>query len=134
MKKTNPIKIELGKYTVLIVDDTPRNIELIAAYLKENGLKIITAYDGETGIEKAIRERPDLILLDVFMPTINGFETCRRLKMNDMTKDIPVIFITALEKVAQLKGFDAGGAIISLHRFIMKNFWRVWPHICACGN
>lgn len=103
------MNIEPDKHAILIVDDDPCNLKLVAKHLEESGLEIFTAYNGETAIERAIRGAPDLILMDVVMPGFDGFETCRRLKANDVTKDIPVIFITALAKEAQIKGFEAGG-------------------------
>jgi len=70
----------------------------------------IIARDGETGLERAKFSRPDLILLDVLMPGMNGFETCRRLKADEATRDIPVLFMTVLSETSdKLKGFEAGG-------------------------
>jgi DNA-binding response OmpR family regulator len=102
----NPDK--LG-HTVLIVDDEPANLGVVSDHLESAGIEVLIARDGEDGIEKARFVRPDLILLDVLMPGIDGFETCRRLKATETTKDIPVIFMTALvETEHKVKGFQLG--------------------------
>ena len=96
--------------TILIVDDTPDNLLVLFSYLEEKGYKILLAEDGEAALQIASSKAPDLILLDVLMPNINGFETCRRLKAKAVTKDIPVIFLTALsETVNKVQGFRLGG-------------------------
>jgi len=95
---------------VLIIDDNLTNIKIIDDYLKAHGLVTIVARNGETGLKRAAFSQPDLILLDVRMPGIDGFETCRLLKANEKTKDIPVVFLTALTDVEdKVKGFAAGG-------------------------
>lgn len=95
---------------ILIIDDNVTNIKVAMAELAAHGLEIIIARNGETGLERAAYAQPDLILLDVQMPGIDGFETCRRLKANETTRDIPVIFMTALSDVAnKVRGFEAGG-------------------------
>ncbi|MBN1828873.1 MAG: response regulator [Deltaproteobacteria bacterium] len=100
----------LNEQTILIVDDTPRNLEVIGKFLEEAGFEIAAAQDGESGIEIAQRIHPDLILLDVLMPGIDGIETCRRLKADELTMNIPVIFLTALtERELKIAGFEAGG-------------------------
>lgn len=96
--------------TILIVDDNPANLDVLFEHLDEAGFKTIVAEDGEIALERAKRIQPDLILLDIMMPGLNGFETCRRLKRQAKTKDIPVIFITALADVeSKVTGFEAGG-------------------------
>lgn len=96
--------------SVLIIDDKPENLAVISEYLADSGLTILVSQTGENGIQRAEYAMPDLILLDVLMPGIDGFETCRRLKSNDSTKEIPVIFMTALtELVDKVKGFQVGG-------------------------
>ncbi|ELS02478.1 diguanylate cyclase (GGDEF) domain-containing protein [Xenococcus sp. PCC 7305] len=95
--------------TILIVDDFPNNLQLAFQYLKSYGYKVLVAYSGEKAIKTALAAHPDLILLDVLMPDIDGFDTCRHLKANAKTKDIPIIFMTALTKTKnQLKGFNLG--------------------------
>jgi CheY-like chemotaxis protein len=80
----------------LIIDDNTTNLRVIAGYLEEFGLKILIAQTGENGCGKAQLAHPDLILFDVVLPGIDGFETYRRLKENETTKNIPVIFMTVL--------------------------------------
>ena len=95
--------------TILVVDDTPTNLEVLVDYLADSDFQIIVATDGEKALERLKYAHPDVILLDVMMPGIDGFETCRRLKENDETRDIPVIFMTALsETVDKVKGFSVG--------------------------
>jgi len=83
--------------TILIVDDTPANIFVLMEALEEQH-RVIVAKNGAEALEKARTQKPDLILLDVMMPEMDGFEVCRRLKQEDATKDIPVIFVTALDQ------------------------------------
>ncbi|MCP4105215.1 MAG: response regulator [Desulfobacteraceae bacterium] len=96
--------------TVLVVDDTPDNLGIIAAYLKECSFKTLVASNGEVALQRAKYSQPDIILLDVMMPGIDGFETCRRLKADEDTKNIPVIFMTALSDLEhKTRGFSEGG-------------------------
>ena len=96
--------------TILIVDDTPDNLLVLFSYLEEQGFKVLLAEDGETALKIAQSKAPDLILLDVLMPEMDGFETCRRLKAQPATREIPVIFLTALsETVNKVQGFKLGG-------------------------
>lgn len=94
---------------ILIVDDNPTNLSVIASTLTNNGFEIAVEADGESAIAQVELNPPDLILLDVKMPGIDGFETCDRLKKNPQTQDIPVIFMTALsETTDKVKGFSLG--------------------------
>lgn len=96
--------------TILVVDDHPENLKVLTTYLRNLGCGIRVAMSGEKAIELAEDFLPDLILLDVMMPGINGFETCRQLKQSERTQEIPVIFMTALaEMTDKLQGFEAGG-------------------------
>ena len=95
---------------ILIIDDNPNNLSIITEHLEMNHLEVMVARDGEDGIIKAQKGSPDLILLDVMMPGLNGFETCALLKKDPRTDDIPVLFMTALDNVEdKLRGFEAGG-------------------------
>ncbi len=97
-------------YTLLIVDDNPTNLGVLTDYLEEQGFEILSAEDGYMGLKIAQFAQPNMILLDVMMPGIDGFETCRRLKADDKTQNIPVIFMTALESTKdKVNGFKAGG-------------------------
>jgi two-component system, sensor histidine kinase and response regulator len=80
---------------ILIVDDTPANIQALAAILKSKGYQISAATNGKQALEALARMQPDLILLDVMMPEMDGFETCRQLKASERWHHIPVIFLTA---------------------------------------
>lgn len=94
---------------ILIVDDTVSNLHILHIYLTNAGYKVLVARDSKKAFKIAINAHPDLILLDVMMPGINGFETCAFLKSNPKTKDIPVIFMTALTAtINKLRGFELG--------------------------
>ncbi|MGD1899818.1 MAG: response regulator [Phormidesmis sp.] len=104
MKKT-----ELQKVRILLVDDTPTNLAVLSESIQDQGWTTLFATDGETAIEQAEYAKPDLILLDVMMPGIDGFETCHRLKSNKLTAGIPIIFMTALsESTDKVKGLQLG--------------------------
>ncbi len=95
--------------TILIVDDVPANLAVVSRHLEDHGYRAVVAQSGAEAIERAELVRPNLILLDVLMPGIDGFETCRRLKASQNTHDIPVVFMTALTDAAdKLAGFEAG--------------------------
>lgn len=97
-------------FTIMIVDDTPANLGVLIEHLEDHGYRVVVAQDGIEALERAELVQPDLILLDVMMPGIDGFETCRRLKASERTKDVPVIFMTSLTDTAsKIKGFDVGG-------------------------
>ncbi|MFK5969164.1 MAG: hybrid sensor histidine kinase/response regulator [Candidatus Marithrix sp.] len=94
---------------LLIVDDIPANISLLLDFLTDVGFKVLVAKDGAAAIKKAEYAHPDLILLDIMMPGIDGFEVCKRLKALPATQDIPIIFMTALsDTVDKVKGFSLG--------------------------
>ncbi|NJL02044.1 MAG: hybrid sensor histidine kinase/response regulator [Spirulinaceae cyanobacterium SM2_1_0] len=95
--------------TLLIVDDNPTNIKVLFGFLRDAGFRVLVAKDGGNALEKLQETLPDLILLDVMMPGIDGFETCRRLKQDETTRAIPVIFMTALaEAEHKVKGLALG--------------------------
>ncbi|MEM7714073.1 MAG: response regulator, partial [Cyanobacteria bacterium P01_A01_bin.68] len=95
--------------TILIVDDNPTNLKVLSGAIADSGWEILVATDGESAIEQAEYAKPDLILLDVMMPGMNGFETCNQLKQNPATHEIPIIFMTALsDTVDKVKGLSLG--------------------------
>ncbi|MDJ1169060.1 response regulator [Roseofilum sp. BLCC_M154] len=99
----------LKSASILVVDDNPTNLKVLLDFLQQVNYKVTIAKSGENALSKAIRNQPDLILLDVLMPGIDGFETCSRLKANEQTRNIPVIFMTALsETVNKVKGLQLG--------------------------
>ncbi|MCX7098821.1 MAG: response regulator [Methylococcales bacterium] len=94
---------------VMIVDDTPGNLALLSDTLSEAGYRVLVATDGLSALAQIDYLKPDIILLDVMMPGIDGFETCHRLKANPETATIPVLFMTALSELDNLlRGFDEG--------------------------
>lgn len=94
---------------ILVVDDVPANLDVLRQVLEGEGYQVLLAPNGEVALRNAQRAHPELILLDVMMPDLNGYEVCRRLKDDESTADIPVIFITANDDTESLvKGFQAG--------------------------
>ncbi len=101
---------ELAGMKILIVDDTPANVDVLRKILTHHGFNISMAPSGEIALKIVSKIQPDLIVLDVMMPGINGFETCQKLKSDKSTQDIPVIFITAkIDANDIVEGFSAGG-------------------------
>jgi len=101
--------MDMEQGIILIVDDNPTNLGVLSDGLSDSGFEVLIAQDGESAIERVDYAHPDIILLDVLMPGIDGFETCRQLKANPSTQDIPVIFMTALsDTVDKVKGFELG--------------------------
>jgi len=112
-KKTNQTEAN-----ILVVDDTPENLHLLINILKKEGYLVRPAINGERALVSAEAEPPDLILLDIKMPDMTGYEVCEKLKANNKTSDIPVIFISALTDVNEkVKGFSVGAV-----DYIMKPF------------
>lgn len=99
-----------GGYRILVVDDEPDIIEFLSYNLTKEGYEVETATNGRLAIEKATEFSPNLILLDVMMPDMDGIETCQELRANPLTKDCLIAFLTARsEDYSQIAGFDAGG-------------------------
>jgi len=100
---------DLSGAKILAVDDSPANLDVLIAALEKSAYSVLVATAGERALEIALREKPDLILLDVAMPGMNGFEVCRRLKEGKSIFDIPVVFLTALDEPEQvIAGFGVG--------------------------
>src|SRR5437016_2349988 len=133
---------------VLVVDDVELNVRLLAAKLASEYFEVLSADNGATALAMAEAELPDIILLDVMMPRMDGFEVCRRLKANPRTTDIPVVMVTALSDVAdRLRGLEAGAddfltkpvndialfarvrSLVRLKR--MMDEWRLRDGICG---
>jgi len=94
---------------ILVVDDNAQNLELVVAYLDSLGCAVRTAADGVEALAAVARENPDLILLDVMMPRMSGFEVCRKLKSNPASRDIPIIMVTALNELGDIeRGVECG--------------------------
>ena len=95
--------------TILIVDDTPANVSVLLDHLSQHGFKVLVAESGPSALMQAKHAQPDLLLLDVMMPEMDGFETCRRLKRNEATREIPVIFMTSLSETDdKVRAFGSG--------------------------
>ena len=98
------------KSAILVIDDEPDNLRLAVEMLRDHGLEMISARNGADGLRIAARLHPDLILLDIRMPGLDGFQVCRRLKADPATREIPVIFLTALDQFEdKARGFAVGG-------------------------
>lgn len=100
----------LGSASVLVVDDNAQNLELLQAYLEELGLPVRTARDGLEAMQAVDTQQPDLILLDVMMPRMSGFQVCAKLKASPATRDIPVVMVTALNEVGDVERAVESGA------------------------
>jgi len=106
---------------ILVIDDLPENVFLLQDRLENEGYEVLTAYDGQSGIDKALAALPDLVLLDVMMPGMSGIEVCRILVENPATKNIPIILVTAKSGAEDTKeGLEAGA-----FDYIKKPFSRV---------
>jgi PleD family two-component response regulator len=106
----NPNLAQSHRGNLLLVDDTPNNLRLLSAMLTEQGYEVRRVVNGQMALKTAQANPPDLILLDIKMPDMNGYEVCQRLKANAETRDIPVIFISALDEVLdKVKAFAVGG-------------------------
>ncbi len=121
--------------TILIIDDTPANLAIVVEHLEDHGFRVTVAQEGVEGLRRAEFVLPDLILLDVMMPGLDGFETCRRLKSSPLTRDIPVIFMTALADTHEkITGFSAGGVDYITKPFqIEEVLVRVNTHLALCA-
>ena len=93
----------LPQSTVLIVDDNPQNVELLQAFLESLPVRIVTAFDGIEALQRVAEQPPDLILLDVMMPQMSGFQVCRKLKTDPQTKDIQILMVTALNELGDIE-------------------------------
>ena len=109
--ETLPLNNEsfLPQSTVLIVDDNPQNVELLQAFLESLPVKLVTAIDGVDALEKVAEHHPDLILLDVMMPRMSGFQVCKRLKSDPKTKDIQILMVTALNELGDIEQASESG-------------------------
>lgn len=96
-------QINLGEGKVLIVDDNDQNLELIQAYMESLPCKILVAHDGIEAMARIEADRPDLVLLDVMMPRMSGFEVCQRVKANPTTRETIIIMVTALHELGDME-------------------------------
>ena len=99
----------MGRKRILVVDDSKTATMMTTMILGKSSYEVLTAADGEEGVKVAVAERPDLILMDVVMPRMDGFEACRRLRHSDETKTIPIIMVTTRGEVANAEiGYQCG--------------------------
>lgn len=89
--------------SILLVDDNEQNLELMSAYVEELGCQVRLARDGVEALEQVAAQRPDLILLDVMMPRMSGFQACKKLKSDEATREIPIVMVTALSEVSDVE-------------------------------
>ncbi len=121
------------KKRILFIEDEPDQIVMISLRLEKNGYEVISAMDGEKGLQLAVKEKPDLALVDVIMPGIDGFEVCRRLRKDPATKHIPIISTTAagMDDVEHRcitagaddcvrKPYDSADLLMKIHRLLEK--------------
>ena len=102
--------MESQKKVILVVDDIEQNVTVISQILRSNGYQVLAAFSGEQALKMLEKRTPDLILLDVMLPDINGFEVCKRIKQNKSISDIPIIFLSALsEAETKVEGLEVGG-------------------------
>ncbi len=93
----------LPQSTVLLVDDNVQNLELLQAFLESLPVRLVTAYDGVDALERVAEHKPDLILLDVMMPRMSGFQVCKKLKSDPKTRDIQILMVTALNELGDIE-------------------------------
>jgi CheY-like chemotaxis protein len=98
---------------ILVVDDNRENLELLEAYLEDIDCRTIAAYDGPEALEIIKKDKPDLILLDIMMPKMSGFEVCRRVKNDPATTHIPIIMVTALNDFGDMQRVSIAAPMIS---------------------
>ncbi|MBF0379714.1 MAG: response regulator [Magnetococcales bacterium] len=121
LNENNPQPTQQSLEEILIVDDTPANLRLLANLLTQNGYRVRPASSGKLALKSTSFQVPDLIMLDIRMPHMDGYEVCRLLKADEKTKDIPVIFLSAMDDSAdKAKAFEAGAV-----DFISKPFQAV---------
>ena len=120
VKTADSLSVDPSKSTILVVDDNSQNLELLQAYLEDLRCKVITAVDGLEAMKAVTQHNPDLILLDIMMPRMSGFEVCRRLKQNPATADIPVVMVTALNELGDIERAVAVGTDDFLSKPINK--------------
>ncbi|MCB9844479.1 MAG: response regulator [Phycisphaeraceae bacterium] len=107
----DPLAIDdLSDASILVVDDNDQNVELLLAYLEDLGCELVTAANGREAIQAVAVRQPDVILLDVMMPIMSGFQACEKLKSDPTTRDIPIIMVTALNEEGDVERAVEAGA------------------------
>ena len=104
-----PLRVQKYKHRILVVDDDPLNVKLLGAKLPADQFEVLTAFNGKEAVQKTLQEHPELILLDIMMPEMDGYEVSHWLKTNPATENIPIILVTALDgSEDKIRGFEAG--------------------------
>ena len=116
------MEINPSEYKVLIVDDVISNVLLLKVLLTNEKFNIVTAGNGTQALEQVKKEKPDLVLLDVMMPDISGFEVAQQMKADPEMSEIPIIFLTALNSTADIVNSYISSPIVSLGRFRINIF------------
>jgi PleD family two-component response regulator len=122
--------------SILVVDDNPDNLRLLSKMLEAEGYTIRKSLTGKMALQSAHRDPPDLILLDITMPEMNGYEVCLELKNNQKTENVPVIFISALDQISdKVQAFEMGGQDYITKPFqelevLMRGFFRIGGGNC----
>lgn len=112
--------------TILIVEDTPSEMELMSFYLRESGYSVISAVTAREGIEKAVEQRPDIIVTDVVMPGMSGFELCRSLKKHPATEKVPIVICSSKsQEIDRLWGMRQGADAYITKPFTREQLLRV---------
>ncbi|MGB3267858.1 MAG: response regulator [Microcoleus sp.] len=124
-----------NKANILVVDDTPENLRLLAGILSEKGYLVRPVPNGKLAVSAAQKMPPDLVLLDIMMPEMDGYEVCQQLKDSEITKDIPVIFISAINDVMdKVKAFEVGGVDFITKPFQVEEVLaRIETHLKICS-
>ncbi|WP_258238274.1 response regulator [Arcobacter sp. CECT 8983] len=116
----------IKKYTILIVDDKLENLQYLNKVLKEEDYDIRATPDGKVALEAAKKNPPDLILLDIKMPNMNGYELCKLIKKEECLKDIPIIFISALDSINdKVQAFEEGGVDYILQSLLNQKKYKL---------
>jgi PAS domain S-box-containing protein len=125
------LQSDMNHSNILVVDDKKENVLVLTRILKKHGYRVQTANSGQAALEAARATPPDLVLLDIMMPGMKGYDVCRHLKADEKTQDIPVIFITALSETEdKLRGFESGGVDYIIKPFQPKEVVaRVKTHL-----
>jgi CheY-like chemotaxis protein len=98
-----------GRKRILVVDDSKTALMMTTMIVNKGAYDVVTAGDGEEGVQKALADKPDLILMDVMMPKMDGFEACKRLRSHEPTRDIPIIMVTTRGELTNVEiGYEAG--------------------------
>lgn len=120
---------------ILCVDDDSLILQMLGDVLRLRGYTVLTAADGEAGLDAAMRERPNLILLDVMMPGIDGFEVCRQLKASAVLRDIPIVILTAMSDTQVSERAAEAGAVLALQKTAdTKTVFRTIETALAAGR